>query len=199
MSSLAQISLALALLVGGCTVMPPAVDVPPDDTGPRGAVFADVVLGFTSGGSTTSCIANGVPLCGQDPTPQPACVDDAPFALGMNDGKSYTIDKLGRIELGFLCSTIVEVGLSPSGGPSNDFMIYGSVTGAATPIVEVSLDGTLYTAVNFWHKQEGAFADNPGFQLEVPMLESARFVRISETSGGGTILVDALEALPRPQ
>jgi hypothetical protein len=190
----------IVLLLCACPATAPPVVVPPDNHGPTDEIFADVVLGFTEGPSTTSCVdASGVPVCGSNPTPQRAC-DDANNALGPPDGRTFSVLPNSRIQLGFLCDTITETGINAMdpNQPSDDFAVVATVGAGALPIVEVSIDGTHYAAVNFWHKTGNSFDPRGGFQLEVPMWEAARFVRISNSSSAGTIDVDAVVALPRP-
>ena len=189
----------VALLLAGCPVGEPMV-MPPDQTLDTSVSrWADGVLAITAGSVTMSCTEDGVPTCGTNPQPQPGDCGMNP-ALGPNDGMSFMIQPLGNIQLGFFCSTIVEVGVMPGAtGASDDFVIWGSVVGNARPVVEVGEDGSSYTAVNYWPQQNGTYVTNPGFQLEVPMYEAARFVRISEGSGEGMLQIDAVEARPRPE
>jgi hypothetical protein len=191
------LSLLLLLLAGACVAQEPDVVTPPDNPAPVGSQFADVVLGLTDGGMAKSCIeGGGVPLCGSNPQPQPGPCANNP-ALGMNDGKFFSVPPLGRIELGLLCGSITEVGLTSSGGASTDFRVWAMVDPGAIPVVEISMDGTHYVTVNPWPRMDNGFQTNPGFQLEAAGWASARFVRISESGGAGAIQVDALEALPR--
>lgn len=184
-------ALLATLAFAACTVAEPPVIVPVDRDQGTGPFFADVILGVSVGSNTQSCISGGVPVCGSNPAPQSGPCADNP-ALGATDGKTYDIVPLGRLELGFLCHTIREVGGTML---SNDFVIHGSVEGSVQPIVEVSVDGSDYVAVNYWPKLNNAFVADAGFQLEVPMWSAARFVRISLGAGTGVIHVDAIEAL----
>jgi len=186
------LALVAALAFAACTVDDPHVIVPPDRDQGTGPFFADVILGISVGSTTTSCITGGVPVCGTDAPQTGMCADNP--ALGPPDGNTFDIMPLGRLELGFLCNTIREVGGTML---SNDFVIHGSVEGTVQPIVEVSIDGSSYVAVNYWPRPmpNGPFLTDPGFQLEVPMWSAARFVRISLGAGTGVIHVDAVEAL----
>jgi len=176
---------------GACTVGPPSLMAPPDNPLPDVPTYADAVLDISTGDETIACTEEGgVPLCGQAPQAGP-CADNA--ALGPPDGLSHDLGPLDRIELGLLCSSIREVG---GNTVSDDFRIWGRVEGGAQPVVEVSTDGTNYFAVNFWPSSMGTYRENPGFQLEVPQIPQARFVRITEVAGQGQIRIDAIEAFP---
>lgn len=190
--------LALSLAWGGCTVTPPAVNTPPDEPLPDVPHYADVVMGIGDVNEVTACFS-GVPACGATPgSAGGPCATNA--ALGANDGKTFTIPPLGRLELGFLCSYVRELGVVRdslgNSSPSDDLRVWGSVIGGK-PVVEVSQDGSHYVTLNSWlQKSDGGYVMDPGFKLEVPMWEWARYVRISETSSKGSIVVDALETLP---
>lgn len=164
-----------------------------------GPTYADIVLAVGTITATTSCFGTGgVPACTMPEMPQTGACASNP-ALGMPDGVTYDLAPFGRIELGFLCSAIVArpLGLNDAGmlGLQPDFIIYGSVDPGATPAVQVSTDGSAYVSVNPWAESDGAFVTNPAFQLQAALLTSARFVRISNTSGTGVVHIDALEAL----
>jgi hypothetical protein len=192
------LGVCLALLIVGCVPENPAVNAPPNNSMVTAGEFADTVLVYTMGATTVSCVGSGIPVCGGTQTQGGSCASNP--ALGVNDGSSFTVQPLSRIELGFVCRTIVEVGLVPGvPGASNDFKIFGSVVGNAVPAVEVGDDGSAYQTVNPWPKANGAYVNDPGFQLEAANVASARWVRIAEVSGQGSLQIDALQALPRPQ
>jgi hypothetical protein len=196
--------IALALLlcgVGACPDPNPDIIVPSDNPTNDQPLFADVVLEFTAGPMTTNCVTAGVPQCGQ-PDPQTgACASFA--ALGENDGNAFTVGGSGRLEVGFSCNTIIEVGFDPSSdmdGRSTDLVIWGTASPDSMPVISVGDDGTNYATLNPWPKDQGGnYVQNGGFQLEAasPPRASARFVLISNSSEQGSILVDAVEAVPR--
>jgi hypothetical protein len=198
--------IALVFLLCGAGACPdenPDVVVPPNNPTHDQPLFADIVLGYTVGSATTSCIAAGVPQCGST-MPQASCQSDPVLnVLGENDGVSYEVKTNSRVELGFLCDSIIEVGVDTTTdmqGRSVDFVVWGMATTDSIPVVEVGDDGVNYVSVNFWPKNmDGTYVLNGGFELEVASRASARFVRISNTAAQGSIFVDAVEAVPRPE
>src|SRR6185369_12752928 len=126
-----------------------------------------------TGNDVTSCI-DGLPACGSSPQ-SGRCAGNP--ALGPNDGTTYELKATGRIELGFLCSAIVETG-SPSAGESPDFKIFATVPGGARAVVEVSKNGTDYVQLDYLDTNDKTFAlERSGF-IEV------RFVRIADIGNG---------------
>ncbi len=185
---------AAGLGAGGCTVGPPDLMNPGDREPRTTSIYADVILSIGTKTDLTAC-SEGLPVCKPDePIVQTGPCANIPV-LGKNDMTRFTLGPIGRIELGFLCDAIVEVGTTT--GPSNDFTVWAQVTPGAEPVVEVSLDGTQYVTLNPWRQSNGVYADNPGFQLEAEKLYAARFVRITNASTKGTIELDAVEALPQ--
>jgi hypothetical protein len=188
------------LPVSGCVA---GGNVPPvtNDGGSFERVFADVILDVTTPSLTESCIATGgLPVCMTPAVPQTGPCAGNP-AIGAPDNHFFTIQPSGRLDLGFLCSLITPNLLDTQGMLQPDFIIYGSLVDNATAAVEVSFDGSSYEPLNKW--MEKSFAPETGaqalpgaaFELQAANVTSARFVRISETSGVGTISIDALEAL----
>ena len=188
--------LAVAPLVCGCTVDDPFVDNPGDQNQRTQSAYADVVTGYGAGPFITQCTTS-LPVCdkGKVLTPQAGPCANNP-ALGAPDMKTFKIGALGKIEIGLLCGTIYEIGPEANGMPSMDFKLWATASADALPQVEVSVDGSEYVPLNGWAKSGAGYADNPGFELEAQELYAARFVRIAEAGGHGTILVDALEAFP---
>ncbi len=169
---------------------PPGVVVPPGE-GLDPPFFADAIIVFGPPGNVLSCV-DVLPVCGDAPMPQGGpCAGDA-AKIAAHDTVALDVPPLGVLELVFYCSTILEVGGAQL---SDDFRIWGTADPTSQPIVEVSVDGTTYSAVNLWPRAGADYAPDPGFQLEVPMLPAARFVRIVETSGAGSLHIDAVEAL----
>jgi hypothetical protein len=176
---------------GGCVVSPPNVNVPTSDGGAHANVYADLVISESTQATTMSCLGSGgIPVCTTPAMPQGGPCAGNP-ALGMPDGQSFDVQPLGSLELGFLCSLIISQTLAPDGTLMPDFIVYGTADQGASPAVEVSLDGTTYVSVNPWASANG----QARFELQAAMLTQARFVRISETAGGGQIHIDALEAV----
>lgn len=192
-----------SLTLSACQLRDPVVNTPDDRPLPNRSVFADVVLQITRDGATTPCTEDGgIPICGTAPRPQGSLCENNP-ALGQPDGVFFDLGPGDVIDLGFLCNFIVEVGLdvdpvTKESIPSPDFRIIGRVEDGARPVVEVSLDGTTYVAVDPWAfvGKTTTYAEDPGFLLEFPMLPEARFVRITENAGRGRIRIDAIEAFP---
>jgi hypothetical protein len=170
------------------------VNVPTEDLGTLAPIYADIVLSYSSATGTVNCISGGgIPACVMPEMPQAGPCAGNP-ALGPPDMNYFTIPANGTLELGFLCSVITaRASLPPMLVP--DFVLFGSLMGGASPAVEVSMDGTSYVSVNPW--SEGSFDSQPAalFQLSAANLVESRFVRISETSGQGSISIDALEAV----
>jgi hypothetical protein len=181
--------------MSGCVPSNPNIPIPTFDFGTLAPIYADVVLDYSSMTGATSCLgAGGIPVCVQPVMPQTGPCAGNP-AIGAPDMSYFTIPASGRIELGFLCSVITAQALSPDGTQQPDFVIYGSFTGGAMPAVEVSMDGSNYVSVNPW--SQAMFMGQPAavFQLAAANLVEARFVRIGEAAGVGSINIDALEAL----
>jgi hypothetical protein len=150
---------------------------------------------------TKSCIAAGIPQC-DSAMPQASCMGDPVLnVLGESDGVTFEVKGSSRVELGYLCDTIIEVGVdltNDMGGRSVDFVVWGMATPDSIPVVEVGDDGVNYQSVNFWPKNpNGTYVPNGGFELEVANRASARFVRISNSAQVGSIFVDAVESVPR--
>jgi hypothetical protein len=180
--------------MSGCVPSEPNVPNPTDDFGTLAPVYADVVISYSSLTGTTSCLgAGGIPVCVMPQMPQTGPCAGNP-ALGPPDMSYFEIPPSGRIELGFLCSVITAQPLIGT-MQQPDFVIYGSFTGGAMPAVEVSMDGSTYVSVNPW--MQGSFMGQPAalFQLAAANLVEARFVRIGEAAGVGSINIDALEAV----
>jgi hypothetical protein len=167
--------------LAGCTATAPTVETPPDTSREMGRVFADTVIATTKGGQVTMCL-DTVPTCG---TPRTGPCANNP-AVGPNDGMTYDLGMLGRIELGFVCSAIVERG----GGmmESSDFKIWSTLASGAKAIVEVSKDGSQYITVAYLEMSDQTFS------LQRAGISEARFVRITDFGAGG-VQIDAVEAL----
>ena len=184
-----------------CKPGSPFVNAPAADAGAPVAAYADQVLTLQQNGVITSC-ASDFPDCQLRVAQDPTCPGDAFKALVV-DGQVFDLGPNGRLVVGFYCSEILEVGIADGAvGASNDFYVYASVDGGASPVVEVSSDATNYFALNPWQLDVGA-ADmgsglglgKAGFQLEKANVPLSRYVRISNAAGVGAIHIDGVQAL----
>ena len=184
-----------------CLSPDPSVTTPDGGVPLTPSFFADTVMALRSSvggaGDVMVCPGAFARACG---TPQ---ADDCAGnkALGMTDGPSFLIMPAAGIDVGFMCIgsvTIREVGNDGSKQASNDFRIHGTADPSALPVVEVSVDGSNFVAVNPWPYADNSrtsYLPDPGFQLEAANLVQVRYVRISEAGSKGTISVDSVEAL----
>jgi hypothetical protein len=174
--------LVLAAAAAACAATPPDVMTPPDTERDMGRVFADAVISFAKGGTVTSCL-DSLPGCGGAAQGGTCAANPA---VGPNDGMTFDLGMSGRIELGFLCSAIVEHG--GGAAPSPDFKIWSTVMNGGRATVEVSKDGTKYESVDFLTSSDQTFA------LDRIDITEVRFVRITDLGAGG-VAIDAVEAL----
>jgi hypothetical protein len=178
-----RLTARLALL--GMTACSVSQDVksPPDvqlDGG--GSLFADAVLAFSVGGQVTNC-ADSLGTCGQPATG--ACANNP--ALGPPDGQFFQLGANDRIEVGFLCGAIIDHP-SVNGTATPDLRIHATVPNGASAVVEVSLDGSSYWALDYLKQTDQSF------DLARIGISIVRFVRIADGGQGG-IAIDAVEAL----
>lgn len=172
---------ALALSGPGCEATPPEVDAPGLEGFDAGGTFADTIIAFGDNENPTSC-TDTLPDCGAVPaTCGPLDV------LGAPDATEYTLPANGRLEVAFRCSQITENGGSGD-MVTPDFQILGTVPEGGRAVVEVSLDGTDYVTL------QPLTQGDQTFDLSREAISVVRFVRISD-SGGGGITIDAISAL----
>lgn len=175
-----------------CKPSSPFVHAPAEDAGAPVAAYADQVLTLQQNGMLTSC-ASDFPDCQLRVAQDPSCPGDAFQALVV-DGALFDLGPNGRLVVGFYCSEILETGIADGAvSASNDFYVYATVEGGASPVVEVSSDATNYFALNQWQLDDGG--SKAGFQLEKASLPLARYVRISNAAGVGVIHIDGVQAL----
>ena len=176
--SLRRVLVIAATITAGCAAEAP--DVPTPGRGvDAGAVFADVVLAYTQGGTPQVC-GEGLPTC--DGSASPAC--GPPEVLGPPDGASHVLEAGGRLDVGFRCTPVTERG----GMGSPDLKIWAQVPEGAGAVLEVSEDGASYEV---W-----AQLVSSDQELDLATIDRTyvRFVRIADAGGGG-IAIDAVEAL----
>ena len=165
----------LVVIVGACA-SPRDVNVPNDNVPDAGQTFADVALAWTEGGQLVTC--TDLPGC----PPAGSCTQHA--AVGAPNGGEFVLEAGGTLEVGFLCSALIERG----GTTTPELHIHAVVPATATAVVAASLDGSSYKVLGE--------LDPTTLDLDLARagLTTARFVRITDTGAGG-IRIDALEAL----
>ena len=169
--------LFLSVLASGCAQQAPTVPDPGASVD-AGIVYADVVVSFSEGGMTESCLG-GTLAC--DAEPGEACGPQE--VLGAPDSVSYALESSGHVDLGFLCGTLFD-----RNGTGADVKIWSEVTDGSA-VVEVSEDGTTYEELQVFD------LSNQEFDLSVLEEEMyIRFLRIVD-SGGGSITIDAVQGL----
>ena len=172
------VPLSFVFVTTACTQAGPPV---PGASYQRSQVFADTVLAYSEGGDLKTC-SLGAPDCNGNtgPTCGPQTV------LGPADGNTFSLEAMGRLELGVLCDAIIENG----GLDSQDFRIVANVPPGGEAVVEVSFEGnTFYTLTTL-------SSSNQTFDLAfaTDAIQVARYVRISDLGDGG-IEIDAIESL----
>lgn len=173
----------LTLCLCACEAVPPEVDPIPSGTPDAGGGgFVDLVVSYDDASGTVTCTADTGAIC----TPQTGvCADHA--ILGAPDGRSFDLLGGSQIELGFLCQPIVD--RAPNSELSPDFRVVGSFAGTGNAIVSVSEDGSNYTLIDTFLR------DDQEFDLANQGLEFVKFLRIANT-GSATLSIDAIEVLP---
>ena len=189
------------LAAAACQVNEPDIEQPAQMTADAPEnVFADTLIAFNSGGETTTCTTN-LPECGPVTTGDCATGIPAATALGPDDAVGFTLDAHGVIEVAFRCNFIYLHGVNAGGAIIKDLRIYTG--GSGRGVVEVSYDGTVFVtlAPNPPSEQTSFGAGMIDLSLTATPgspLPAARFVRISDATGEGGLVVDAVEALPAP-
>lgn len=175
--------LALALSMAAACVTSPKVPDPGEAEEPV-PLYPDVLLNYTEGGGIGICL-DALPPCDEPVTDQ--CGPDELLAatdvLGEPDEVGYTFDTDGRVDVGFHCGAILET-VDPV-----DLTIYATVPDGKSADVFVSLDGLTYTFIGDLTPAKNEYDFNMWDNIH-----SARYVRISDTGGGG-ITIDAIEGL----
>ena len=166
--------LALALSAAAACVTSPSVPDPGNGGEPM-PLYPDVLLNYTEGGMVQIC-RDGIPDCDEPLGEQ--C--GPPEVLGAPDEVSYTFDTDGRVDVGFHCGAILET------VDTVDLTIYAVVPEGKSADVFVSLDGLTYTFLGDLTPAKNEYDFN------MWDIHSARYVRISDTGGGG-ITIDAIE------
>jgi hypothetical protein len=180
-----SVLIALALAFGlGCEATPPDPGGEPLDGFDAGGSFADTIISFGPAGAQTSC-TESLPLCSDGTT-----ADCGPQeVLGPPDAVGYQLPAGGRLEVAFRCSQITEKGATGN-EISFDFQILSTVEDGSSAVVEVSLDGSTFTALRRLTQSDQSFDLSRAVQ-DMPVV---RYVRISDIGGGG-ITIDAVSAL----
>ncbi len=174
------VAVALGVAGPGCQATSPAVDAPDLSEFDAGGAFADTVISFGDINDQTNCTET-LPACSDAPA------DCGPLdVLGAPDATAYVLPAYGRIEVAFRCSQITEKGASGD-EVSYDFQILATVDGGEA-VVEVSLDGSSYVTV------QPLTTTDQTFDLARAGIDVVRFIRISDTGGGG-IAIDAISDL----
>lgn len=192
--ALAGVAVLACACLGGC-VADPAPFNPGDGTIAPGPFYADTVIALRSGGAEPVLCGDVSRDCKKAQGGE--CADNP--ALGAPDGRAFTVAAGASIDVAFMCSIgIRETGFDGSANATDDFVVHGSVDGGAFPSVQVSDDGTNYFALRDWQRESagGPYKTDSGFPFEALGITHARFVRIAETSGKGSIQIDSVEALP---
>ena len=167
--------LALALsTTAACVTTSPEVPDPGQAEEPV-PLYPDVLLNYTEGGMVQIC-RDGLPSCDEPVGEQ--C--GPPEVLGEPDEVAYAFDADGRVDVGFHCGAIIET-VDPV-----DLTIYATVPEGTSADVFVSLDGLTYTFLGDLTPMKNQYDFN------MWDIHSARYVRISDTGGGG-ITIDAIE------
>lgn len=166
-------SLALCALTG--CMRSSDVNVPNGTTVDAGQSFADLALAWTEGGALVTC--TDLPGCPATGT----CTQHA--AVGPPNGMAFVLEPGGSLEVGFLCSFLVE-----RGGSTPELRFHATVSAQASAIVAVSYDGSRYEVLGELN------ASTLELDLARTELTAARFVRITDAGAGG-IQIDAIEAL----
>jgi hypothetical protein len=169
---------AIFFLIGFGCLESPSVPTPPPPPDAGGAIFADTVIGVSTGGVPRSCTAT-LPPCNTAPT---EC-SDVYADIATNDGTVFNLGAGGSLEVGFRCSVVVEHG----GMNSPELKIWSTVPSGSTAVVEVSLDGSQYQTLDVLASPDQTF------DLARIGVSTVRFVRIAD-SGSGGIGIDAVEA-----
>ncbi len=164
---------ALFTALAGCQIPPGAL--PPFSIPDAGIGYADTVVAFARGGNVTSCVSSLSPCGTKVPDGGAACSDPTP--LGPPDGKRFPLGKGEALELGWLCSTILD-----RVGP--DFTVVGTLSPGASAVVAVSTNGSDYQTLAPYDKATSHF------DLTLLDLRWVRFVRIS--NAGGPVEIDAV-------
>jgi hypothetical protein len=189
--------LVFAALAPACVQSPTVPDIgTPDEVMP---LYADVLLNYTEGGEAQIC-RDGLPPCDM-PVGAPC---GAPQVLGPPDDIQYTFDADGRIDVGFHCGAILEAG---------PVVIFATVPPRKTANVFVSQNGLTYEFLGRMYgpaeepdaglgqidaglpdagPDGGTGGSRYEFQLGVVDFTSARYIRITDTGGGGTA-IDAIQ------
>jgi hypothetical protein len=165
----------LALTVCACAAQPNNVVVPADNGADAGKRIVDAVIAIANGDQVVSCL-DGLPVCGTMPKQGGPCASNP--ILGPNDGNAFMLDNLGRIEVGFLCSFILDGGIK----------IWSTVPPGKQAVIEVSKNGSEYVQLDILDTSDKTST------LQRIGWSDARFVRITDTAGGG-IAIDAIEGL----
>lgn len=174
-----------ALMAVACVQAP---DVPdPGSANVNETVHPDVLLNYTIRGTFGVCRPE-LPEC-EEPLGSPCLPADhmpPPLdLLGPPDGVSFTMDKDGRVDVGFHCGAITEAG---------PLIIHATATSMAD--VYVSQDGISYTMIGVLPDGDadadaGVDGDSDYILSEFDV-HSARYVRIFDVGGGGTA-IDSIE------
>lgn len=168
----------VALLWAAACVQSPTVP-DPGRAADAGTVYADVVLAFTSSGAPQVCLG-ALPTC--DAEPGDPC--GPAEVLGPPDDVTYALEAGGRLDVGFRCGAVVEVG----GQGSTDVTIWADVAPGASAVIEVSEDGASYEVWDTLSESDQAF------DLATIERTYARYLRVADTGGGG-ISIDAIEGI----
>jgi hypothetical protein len=177
----------LALALTACEASTPSVpDLGSDGFSASGAT-ADVLLAYTTDSGLVETCADALPSCDD---PLPACGPSE--VLGAPDGATFSLPPGGRLDVGFRCAAIVELGSAGAGEITLDFSISATLVDGANAIVEVSFDGSEYHSL-----PTRLSTGSQTFDLATLELDVVRFVRIVD-SGNGGIAIDAIESLSSP-
>jgi hypothetical protein len=151
----------------------------------------------TIDGMATTCTQDLETSCGPLSTGSCTAAEGAD-ALGPPDTAGFPLGPFGVIEVGFRCDWIRLHGVQPGGvTPIPDFRIVASGDADARATVEVSYDGSAFTTVTP-NDMDYLGPEDTSLSLTRTTgtpLEAARFVRISDSTGDGGLLIDAVEAL----
>jgi hypothetical protein len=172
----------LTLCICACDAQPPAVDpIPTGQADAGGSGYVDLIVSYDEAGTTVTCTEAVGSICSVQTGP---CAGHP--VLGAPDGSTFDLSSGSQIELGFLCQPIVD--RAPNSDLSPDFRVVATFAGVGNAIVSVSEDGSNYTVLDTFTR------DNQEFDLATESLEFVKFVRIAN-SGSATLSIDAIEVL----